>query len=78
MRRYWPNNFGRSCPLRGQEHRFGRSDRMSAFLQDAYTSVTIGALEKFWIIKLAATTLGGTGGCFRHDTLDRGYLTPAR
>jgi hypothetical protein len=54
------------CAL-GQEHRFGRSDRMLAFwlfLQDAGTSATVGTLEKFRVIKLAAATLGRTGGAF--------------
>jgi len=46
----------------GQDHRFGRSDRMSALVQDAYTSMTAGTLEKFLITKLTATMLGRTGG----------------
>jgi hypothetical protein len=47
----------------GQEHRFERSDPDIGFPpRCVHSLVTVGTLDKFGIIKLAATTLSGTGG----------------
>jgi uncharacterized membrane-anchored protein len=44
------------------------------FLQEAATQVPEVTLV-FWIIKIAATTLGQTGGDSLNMTLNWGYLT---